>query len=150
MVADLPPPLPEDLEVCVAEASSSYGVAEELIQSVMYRESSYKVDAIVKRPTFQALGLMQINTQWWIEPLEEFGITYETLLEDPCVNVAVGTWILRRFYIRHGNWFDALAAYNAGHAYEYRKNGFGYARKVIASWQALYDQEKQVYVAATE
>lgn len=150
MVPDLPPPLPEELEVCVAQASEAYGVAGELIQSVMYRESSYKVDAIVKRKTFHALGLMQINTQWWIEPLAPFEITYNDLLEKPCVNVAVGTWILRRFYLRHGNWYDALAAYNAGHSLKSRKRGFGYAEKVIASWQALYDQEKQVYVAISE
>ena len=150
MVPDLPPPLPEELEVCVEQASESYGIAQELIQAVMYRESSYKVDAIVKRPKFHALGLMQINTQWWIESLAEFEIDYDDLLTKPCVNVAVGTWILRRFYLRHGDWFNALAAYNAGHSYEHRKHGFGYAGKVIATWQALYDQEKGVYVAANE
>jgi len=150
MVPDLPPPLPEDLEVCVAQASESYGVSEHLIQAVMYRESSYRVDAVVKRKDFHALGLMQINTKWWLEPLEGYEISYSTLLEEPCVNVAVGTWILRRFYLRHGNWLDALAAYNAGHSLESRKKGYGYARKVIASWRALYDAERQVYVASSD
>jgi soluble lytic murein transglycosylase-like protein len=150
MAVDLPPPLPVDLEVCVAQASESYGVAPELIQAVMFHESSYRVDVVVKREKFHALGLMQINTQWWLEPLKDFEITYETLITEPCTNVAVGTWILRRFYLRHGNWFDALAAYNAGHSYEYRKNGFGYAETVIASWQALYDQENSVYVATSQ
>lgn len=147
MAIDLPPPLPEELQVCVAQASETYGVASELIQSVMFRESSYRTDAIVKREKFHALGLMQINTQWWIEPLADYDITYDDLLEKPCVNVAVGTWILRRFYLRHENWFDALAAYNAGHSYESRKNGFEYAGNVIASWQALYDTENRKYVA---
>lgn len=150
MVPDLPPPLPDELEVCVVQASDSYGVPEPLIQSVMYRESSYRVDALVDGGTFRALGLMQINTQWWLDPLGEFGITEQDLLTKPCVNVAVGTWILRRFYLRHGNWHDALAAYNAGHSEKSLRIGSGYAGNVIASWRALNDQEAKRYAAVSQ
>lgn len=136
MAVDLPPPLPDDLRPCVVRAAEDYGLSPLLIQSVIYVESSYNPKAISKA---DALGLMQIHSKTWLEFLDQnYGIKRENLF-DPCTNIAVGSWVLRRFYLRHGSWGEALAAYNAGHSNERIKLGQPYAEKVISLWRGLYD-----------
>lgn len=78
-------------------------------------------------------GLMQINT-FWDRVLKDFDISPNDLLTNGCTNVAVGAWVLRQEVTRFGNWFDALAAYNAGAGN--LRAGRAYARKVLGAWRA--------------
>lgn len=149
-VADVPPPLPEPIAACVQMAAERYGVPDLLIRSVLHHESRSCTNT-VGRPNSDGsvdLGCMQINTRWWLEELEPYGIDKKVLAHQACPNIAVGAWILRKFYLRHNAWDRALAAYNAGHSEERLAIGAPYARKIILTWRALYDLESGTYVAA--
>ncbi len=79
---------------------------------------------------------MQINTVWLSE-LKQYGIDEQSLIWEPCTNIAVGTWILATRYYEFGNWPDAIKSYNAG----YNLNaGAGYAEKVVAKLE-LFQKE---------
>lgn len=54
-------------------------------------------------------GLMQINSRW----KRLLGDRWQ-YLSDPCYNVMVGSWILRRCIDRYGYCWDAVACYHTG------------------------------------
>lgn len=59
------------------------------------------------------IGLMQINSTW-LKKLSEFGINEYDLINNPCINVHVGAWILSTNFANHGYNKKSLGAYNAG------------------------------------
>ena len=121
-----------DLPACVQSAASHYGLPYSLIKAVVYVESRGNPLAVNRsnRNGTEDIGLMQINTVW--RPvLHRYGIGKEDL-KNPCINAIAGSWILRKYYVKTGNWVDALSAYNAGPS---RLNvGRKYALKVIRYW----------------
>ncbi len=59
------------------------------------------------------IGLMQINSSWLAE-LKRYGITRQTLISQPCVNLNVGAWILSHDIRRYGLNWRGVGSYNAG------------------------------------
>lgn len=60
------------------------------------------------------IGPMQINS-WWTEPerLGRFGITFNDILYDRCLNIFVGAWIFAQEYQREGDVVRAIARYHS-------------------------------------
>jgi soluble lytic murein transglycosylase len=86
-----------------------------LVASVIYRESGFVPDS---RSNRGAVGLMQVlpSTAQTIARQPERPSPPPNRLEDPGVNIAYGTWILRYLIDKFHSVPVALAAYNAGEA----------------------------------
>jgi soluble lytic murein transglycosylase-like protein len=102
-----------------AIASKKFDIPLEVLIAVKHVESGSRLDnAIVNKNangTFD-LGVMQVNSSW-LPTLAQFGVDAETLLENHCVNIAVGAWILADAMDKTSNLAEALSMYNSGRAY---------------------------------
>ncbi|QHS08998.1 lytic transglycosylase domain-containing protein [Sinimarinibacterium sp. NLF-5-8] len=144
MAMDLPPNIP----ACIAKASSIYQVPEALIKAIMHVESHGKPDARnINKNGSEDLGLMQINSIWLPE-LKKYRITRAKLLNNSCLNVAVGTWIFSGYYKQFGDYTRAIRAYNAGP--NNPKGGYAYARKVILQWHYYHNLRYNKQVTAPQ
>lgn len=108
-----------DLPPCVDQISATYQVPVNLIAAIRLQERGCPGQKVGpnKNGTWD-LGPMGINS-WWFEEhsrsLTKHGISAESVLNDFCQNLAVGTWILRVNYDSYGqNWADAISAFNKG------------------------------------
>lgn len=81
------------------------------------------------------LGPMQINTIWLPELAREWGVTAATarkwVRDDPCTNVGVSAWILRRNLDETGDLARSIAHYHS----RTPTIGGAYRRKVVGSMQ---------------
>lgn len=100
--------------MCFSEASREYGVPELLLRATAQVESSNNPRAIGKNPGgTRDLGLMQINSSH-LDRLSKWNITEKELLNDPCLNLKVGAWVMSENIRRHGYNWTAVGAYNVG------------------------------------
>jgi len=84
---------------CFRLASEEFGIDWRLIYSIAKVESNHNADAInVNNNKSIDVGMMQINTVHQYE-LANRGIAMNELL-DPCKNVIVGTWLLKKSIAR--------------------------------------------------
>lgn len=105
---------PPSTAACFEEAAAKYGVSPALLRAIARVESGMRADAVGRSPNGTAdLGLMQINSSW-LHSLQPYGVSAETLLRDPCVNVHVGAWIMASAFARYGHGWEAVGAYNVG------------------------------------
>lgn len=100
------------LSQCVASASARYQVPQDLIRAVMRAEGGAVGTVARNRNGSADLGVMQINTIHLPE-LARYGITREVLVNNACVNIHVGTWILSRELQRGGDFWTNVGAYNS-------------------------------------
>lgn len=131
------------LPVCAYQYAEAYSVPLQIIQAVRIKESggNHGVGKVCANSDGSCdIGAMQIN-EWWLPTLHKQNIDANLLIEDECVNIAVGTWILAANFYQHKNWADALAVYNTG-----KKNtviGQQYAEQVIKIYKALTSSSNQ-------
>lgn len=135
---------------CFREAGERYGVAPELLQAIAKVESSLNPRAINdghKAATGSIdIGLMQINSSH-LKRLSTWGITQDSLLKEPCLNVMVGAWLLVQHMAQNGHDWNGIGSYNAsctrlkGQACTDARNGY--------SWK-VYRALKNAKVAAPE
>jgi soluble lytic murein transglycosylase len=96
----------------VNEAETHANIDMSLITSVMKRESYFIYDAVSKK---DAVGLMGITeeTGRWI--CKELGINYyKNILENPEINIKIGSWFLSYLISKYKSEILALAHYNGG------------------------------------
>lgn len=79
------------------------------------------------------LGPMQINTIWLPELARHWGVSEATakrwVKDDPCTNVGVAAWILRRHMDETGDLSKAISHYHSKTA----RFGTAYRKKVVGS-----------------
>lgn len=135
----------------VEKYAAQYGVPESVIYAVIKVESNFVYDATSYK---SARGLMQImpGTYEWLCGKE--GIDPEAHnINDPEINIRIGTCYLSYLYGQFEVWDTVFAAYNAGHGIvrqwledeRYGKDGHlvnipypetaSYVKKVTAAWQ---------------
>ena len=94
-------------------SAAEFKIPRSLILAVMRTESDFRPNAV---SSAEACGLMQLMP-------ETFSYLQENVFDeklsdsaifDPSVNIRYGTCYLSYLFHRFGNWFTALAAYNAG------------------------------------
>ncbi|SMC28689.1 Transglycosylase SLT domain-containing protein [Desulfacinum hydrothermale DSM 13146] len=103
----------QGLAFCWNEAGNRYGISPWLLYAIARVESGLDPDAVhVNENGTRDLGLMQINTAW-LPTLKRLGITENDLLENACLNIQVGAWILAQNVTRLGPTWNAVGAYNA-------------------------------------
>jgi soluble lytic murein transglycosylase-like protein len=97
---------------CFKQASSRFGVPEEILRAISHVESGGNPSAKnTNKNGSTDIGHMQVNS-YWLSTLAKYGIT-KTQLMDACTNTHVGAWILASNISRMGYRWEAIGAYNA-------------------------------------
>jgi soluble lytic murein transglycosylase-like protein len=117
MVIPSPPPLTEYItpvtQLCIEQAASVYKVPSIIILSVMAQESGKAGKYTSNNNNTRDYGPMAINSSW-LPKLYKNGITESSLLKNGCLNVLVGTAILRKYAVAtRGNWWQAVGNYHS-------------------------------------
>lgn len=115
-----------------------FRIEPNLIKAIALVESNLKKDSIGKNRdknnNIKSLDywLMQIN-QMHIPLLKKRGIIKDErdLLDNPCLNIKIGTEILYNHFSRCGVTWQCLGTYNAGFAMDNQKKRQQYAPKYI-------------------
>lgn len=102
---------------CWAGASRTYQVPVSVLKAIAMHESGFNYKAVGPKNDNGSVdyGLMQINSSW-VKPnsmLSKKGITKDQLLNDPCLNLYIGAWILKGNINQYGSNWKAVGAYNA-------------------------------------
>lgn len=107
---------------CFDEAGKVFDINPQLLKAIAYTESRLDPNAINSANSNGTAdyGLMQINSSWF-KKLADFGVSESSVINEPCVNVHVGAWILAQNMAQSGDGWLAVGAYNAGYR-ESRKN----------------------------
>lgn len=94
----------------IETAAGDYHIPPSVVAAVIFEESRFDPNAV---SASGAIGLMQLipQTAAWVS--EQSGVSLDTL-EDPEVNVLLGTWYLDYLLRKYGDIRLALAAYNWG------------------------------------
>jgi Transglycosylase SLT domain len=115
---------------CFDEAGKRYGINPALLVGIARAESSLNAHAINKNSNGSVdLGLMQINSQW----LQKLQTSEEKLLDDACLNVTTGAYILRQCIDRHGYTWEAVGCYNA----------HSKGKRMDYAWKIFYELKKE-------
>lgn len=127
---------------CFQQAADRYSVPLELLYAIAKVESNFNPQAINRNTNGSTdYGLMQINSRWFPELKNRFGIPGERVINDHCTNVYIGAWILANNFHSKGRIWDSVGAYNAGFASKNRGTRANYVSKV----KHYYDYYKAYY-----
>ncbi|EFK7521906.1 lytic transglycosylase domain-containing protein [Escherichia coli] len=139
---------------CFNEAGTMFRIEPNLIKAIALVESNLKKDRIGKNrdkknniKSFD-YGLMQIN-QMHIPMLKKRGIIKDErdLLDNPCLNIKIGTEILYKHFSRCGMTWQCLGTYNAGFAMDNQKKRLQYAKKIYIVYTRLNELDNRKALA---
>ncbi|EKP1462951.1 TPA: lytic transglycosylase domain-containing protein [Escherichia coli] len=139
---------------CFNEAGTMFRIEPNLIKAIALVESNLKKDSIGKNrdkknniKSFD-YGLMQIN-QMHIPMLKKRGIIKDErdLLDNPCLNIKIGTEILYKHFSRCGMTWQCLGTYNAGFAMDNPKKRLQYAKKIYIVYTRLNELDNRKALA---
>lgn len=117
---------------CINRAAVVYHVPAKLILSILAIEGGrVGLASANKNGTFD-YGPMQINSIW-LTKIQHYGYTRQQLQYDPCVNVAVGTWILSQNIANASTTWNGIGGY---HSHTTELN-YHYQTKVSEVYQLL-------------
>lgn len=119
---------------CFAQAGTEYGIDPLLLEAIAVHESRLNPDTVVRNSNNTLdIGLMGINTVHLSDKtLIQAGYSAQILL-DPCTNVRVGAWLLRRKISKWGETWKAVGAY---HSETPERNG-NYQWLIYRSYESL-------------
>ena len=131
---------------CYLVAAQRFNVPVDLLRSIAHVESGENAYAVhVNSNRTIDVGWMQINSSWF-PVLARHGVQIKDLFE-PCVNIAIGAWILAQEVDRFGYTWQAIGAYNAG-PFDARNRDRKlalfrqYARRVLAYWWRIWARDE--------
>ena len=94
------------------DIGARYGIHPYLLAAVAQHESNLDPAAIrTNKNGSRDIGLMQINSVHLPE-LAKHGISEQDLL-NPCTNLAVGAWLMKRHQLNYGNTWEAVGVYHS-------------------------------------
>lgn len=102
-------------QMCFDQAGKDYRIDPLLLMSISIKESRLKPAAINgsnRNGTEDVCG-MQVNSSHYGK-LKKFNITRERLLNDPCICVYTGAWVLAHNFRSYGKNWDSVGMYNTG------------------------------------
>lgn len=97
---------------CINAAARRYQVPAPIIVSILKVEAGAPGIASRNKNGTDDLGSMQINSRW-LPIVSRYGVDRWTLQNNSCVNVMVGTWILRRSMQDNKPYFVSVANYHS-------------------------------------
>lgn len=128
---------------CFNEAGARYQIDPLLLRAIASVESGMRPKIVNQNKSGKKLlsrdfGLMQINERH-IPELRAMKIlnSEQELLDNPCLNVQIGAWILAKHLRQCGVNWDCLGSYNAGFARNNASRRMRYARKIYASYRGM-------------
>lgn len=124
-------------EACWEEIGIRYNINPYLLAAIAKTESNFNANAIRNNKNgSRDIGVMQINSLWLPE-LSKYGIREEHLF-DPCVNIAVGAWILWQRQVTYGNTWESVGTYHSktpDFKWNYAGKVYGNLRQLLPSQQ---------------
>ncbi len=121
---------------CILMAANTYHVPAPVMIGIMHVEGGRVGQAA--GPNFNGtydLGPMQVNTRWLPLLQKTWNVSAPTarawVQDNPCVNVHVAAWILRKKMDDTGSLLGGIAAYHSMTP----RHGIPYAKKVIAAME---------------
>lgn len=97
---------------CFDEAARYQKVNSLILRAIAWQESHNRPDAMRRNANGSTdFGVMQINSVH-LPTLAQYGISRSTLME-PCKNVYIAAWHLRRKMNKYGNTWAAVGAYHS-------------------------------------
>lgn len=129
---------------CFQAAGERYKIDPVLLEAIAVRESSLNPRAtnVNRNKAGKALstdyGVMQINSSH-IPKLISMGVirSKDDLLNNACLNVQIGAWILAKHLKTCGVSWSCLGSYNAGFAENNEHRRMFYARKIYGIYSDL-------------
>lgn len=105
-------PCDQNMLYCINQAAIEFNIPSKLIIAVLDVEQG-KVGKVSKNKngTYD-IGPMQVNSTWLSE-LKRYGISEEELLNDPCVNVRVGAWLLAKAIAEENSLLKGIGDYHS-------------------------------------
>jgi soluble lytic murein transglycosylase-like protein len=150
-------------QMCFDQAGKDYQIDPLLLMSISIKESRLKPGAINgsnRNGTEDVCG-MQVNSSHYGK-LKNFNITRERLLNDPCICVYTGAWVLAHNFRSYGKNWDSVGMYNTGPSKKLiaqRKAYAGYQKYIsyywpeknyfLNVWRQLRERSMQIKIAET-
>ena len=136
---------------CFNDAAQRYVVEVNLLRAIAAQESSGRwTTTVVNSNGSVDRGLMGINSVH-LQSLSQFGIDARTLY-DPCTNIMVGAWLLKKKILKYGYTWTAVGAYHS----ETPDHGASYQWLIYRRWRGIVGRphvnasQTQQVVAATD
>lgn len=136
---------------CFESAGAKYHIDPLLVKAIAIGESSLRPDVTNinrDKKTGQALstdyGLMQVNSSHIASLIAQGYIrSSQDLLNRPCLNVQIGTWILAKHFQVCGISWNCLGSYNAGFRKDRHETRESYANRIYAIYRRLLLNERE-------
>ena len=116
---------------CLMLAAQTYSVPPAVMVGILQVEGGAIGQQVKNTNGSFDLGPMQINTIWVPELAEYWGVEQTTaakwIRDDPCTNMGVAAWILRKHMNDTGSLSKAIANYHS----KTPSRGYSYKAKVI-------------------
>lgn len=124
--------IPAEVQQCAYKIGQQYGISQELLEALAFKESSYRADVISSDGA--CYGLMQIRPNSHKARMERLGVTKEDLLEiEP--NMLVAADYLAELFDKYEDVGAVLMAYNGDKRAQAYINGecelSSYAKKIL-------------------
>lgn len=137
---------------CFESAGAKYHIDPLLVKAIAIGESSLRPDVTNinrDKKTGQALstdyGLMQVNSSHIASLIAQGYIrSSRDLLNRPCLNVQIGTWILAKHFQVCGISWNCLGSYNAGFRKDRHETRESYANRIYAIYRRLLLNERGI------
>ena len=125
-------------QLCFNQAGKDYNIDPLLLTAISIQESRLRPTAINKanRNGTEDVCAMQVNSSHYGK-LEKFNITRERLLNEPCICVYTGAWVLARNFRSYGKNWDSVGMYNTGPSPKVIKARREYAEKIKSIYRVL-------------
>ncbi|MCX8959323.1 hypothetical protein EHW64_17965 [Erwinia psidii] len=135
---------PSRYDKCFVKAGEEYGIDPMLLKSIGIQESSLNPRAInTKSVRYDDISLMQISGWWLNKPyFVANNLTRTALLNDGCLSIRTGAWILAGNFALNGVNWQSVGAYNAGFSPETaqaRRVYIGYIQNHLARLKGRTD-----------
>lgn len=118
---------------CLMTAAQNYALPPAVLIGILHVEGGKVGQQVRNRNGSYDLGPMQINTLWVPVLAKEWNVSYNTakrwIRDDPCTNVNVAAWILRKNLDETKSMSRAIAWYNSRTPHI----GYKYRKKVLAA-----------------
>lgn len=120
------PPSPPSREACITQAAAYYSAAgdpvsraglADLVRAIIRTEGGTTGKIVWNKPNKHGersydMGLMQINSSH-LKELARLGASREEVIQNECLNIFVGTWILKREIASSPSLWVAIGNYNS-------------------------------------
>ena len=125
-------------QLCFNQAGKDYNIDPLLLTAISIQESKLRPAVInsANRNGTEDVCAMQVNSSHYGK-LKKFNITRERLLNEPCICVYTGAWVLARNFRSYGKNWDSVGMYNTGPSPKVIKARRKYAEKIKSIYRVL-------------